>query len=157
MVNAAWTHARWVVIALLVSLALNIFLIGMTGGHHMRGWYHDRGGPSAWMQDDASRPLKHMLRMLTHELDDEDREQFRAAIEAQRDLLADSGAAMLEQRRLALELLRAEPFDRTAVDAALAELGRRHDAFHRLLMAAIADAAAALPPEARAKLGSGWY
>jgi uncharacterized membrane protein len=157
MVTAAWTHARWVVIALLVSLALNLFLIGMMGGRHMRGWVHDSDRPMAsWLDQGDERPLRRLFLHLTHDLDSDDRAIFRDAIEAQREPLAESGMALLEQRRIVLDLMRAEPFDRPAVDAALAELGRRHDAFHQRLMAAIADAAAALPPEARAKLGGDW-
>jgi uncharacterized membrane protein len=157
MVTAAWTHARWVVIALLVSLALNLFLLGAMGGRHMRGWVHDSDRPMAsWLDEGDDRPLRRLFLHLTQDLDRDDRAAFRATIELQRESLVEQGMALLDQRRAVLELLRAEPFDRAAVDAALAELGRRHDAFHQLLMKAIADAAQALPPEARARLGGGW-
>jgi uncharacterized membrane protein len=157
MVAAAWTHARWVVIALVVSIALNIFLIGMTGGHHMRGWFHDHDRPTAsWSNDDGERPLRRLLHRLTQDLDRSDREQFRAAMDARRGLLTESGTALLDQRRVVVGLLRADPVDRAALDQALAELGQRHETFQRVLMESIADAAESLTPEARAKLGGGW-
>lgn len=157
MVAAAWTHARWVVIALLVSLALNLFLIGVMGGRHLYGWMHDPERPmQAWLGADDDRPLRRLFMQLTSDLDRDDRAAFREAIEAQREALTETGMALLEQRRIVLDLLRAEPFDRAALDAAMAELARLHDEFRQNLMAAIADAAAALPPEARAKLGGGW-
>jgi Spy/CpxP family protein refolding chaperone len=118
---------------------------------------HDADRPMhAWLDGDDDRPLRRLFMQLTSDLDRDDRAAFREAIEAQRQPLTETGMALLEQRRIVLDLLRAEPFDRVALDAALAELGRRQDEFRKRLMSTIADAAAALPPEARAKLGGGW-
>jgi uncharacterized membrane protein len=157
MVTAAWTHARWVVIAFAISVVLNLFFIGMIGGRHMHHWVggHDQSAAS-WMQEEQVRPVRWLLIRLTEGLDRAERAQFLEAVGAQREALVDTGAALLEQRHIALKLLRAEPFDRATLDAAQDELRRRNDAFQAQLLLAIADAAAALPPEARAKLGSGW-
>ena len=156
MVSAAWRHARWLVIALLLSIALNLLLGAMVGGHHMRGWFRDHGGASSeWLQDDEARPIRYVLWRLTRELDEDERAQFRDAIAAEREPLIAAGRALLDQRRAVIALLRMPAIDRAAVDAALAELDARQGAFHQLLMSTIADAAATLPPEARARLG-GW-
>jgi uncharacterized membrane protein len=152
----AWTHARWVVIALALSVVVNLFLVGMVGGRHMHHWFGGGEPAAAWMEEEQVRPVRWLLIRLTEGLGREERTQFLETVGAQRDALVASGAALLEQRRIALELLRTEPFDPAAVDAAQDELRRRNDAFQAVLLTAIADAAADLPPDARAKLGSGW-
>jgi uncharacterized membrane protein len=152
----AWTHARWVVIALALSVVLNLFLVGMVGGRHVHHWFGSGEQAAAWMQEEEVRPVRWLLIRLTEGLDREERTQFLETVGAQRNALVETGAALLEQRRTALKLLRAEPFDRAALDAAQDELRHRNDAFQAALLDAIADAAATLPPAARAKLGSGW-
>ncbi|MEX2200446.1 MAG: periplasmic heavy metal sensor [Dongiaceae bacterium] len=152
----AWTHARWVVIALALSVVLNLFLVGIVGGRHMHQWFGSGEQAAAWMEEEQVRPVRWLLIRLTEGLDREERRQFLETVGAQRDTLVETGAALLEQRRVALELLRAEPFDRDTLGAAQDELRRRNDAFQAALLDAIADAAAELPPDARTKLGSGW-
>jgi uncharacterized membrane protein len=57
-----------------------------------------------------------------------------------------------EQRQLVAQLLRADKFDRKAVDDAFAELRRRTDTMQQNLQAAVADAVAKLSPAARKQL-----
>ncbi|MDZ4737219.1 MAG: periplasmic heavy metal sensor [Rhodospirillaceae bacterium] len=157
MVTAVWTHARWVVIALALSVVLNLFLLGMTGGRHLHHWFGGSDQTAAsWMQDEQVRPVRWLLFRLTEGLDRAERDSFLEAVGADREALVEAGGALMVQRRVALDLLRAEPVDRAAIDAAQDELRRRNDAFQAALLDAIADAAATLPPDARAKLGSGW-
>jgi uncharacterized membrane protein len=104
---------RWIKVALAVSVALNLAVAGLAAG----AWL--REGPGRGMPRDMS------FGPFTEALSDGDRKELRQALgdrapgfrEARREMRADFD--------LLLATLRADPFDPTAAEAALAGITRR--------------------------------
>ena len=141
---------KWLAAALTASLAINVFLGGLFVGRWM--------GPSPVLADRgpvrAERPVQAMLDRMSGALDAADRATFDTAMERHRQGLSATGAEFREARRRAAELMSAEPLDRAKLEKAMAELRERNQDFQRTLHAALMDAAAALPPDARHKIAA---
>jgi adhesin HecA-like repeat protein len=131
--------------ALVLSLAVNLFLVGTFAGRLLFGATETtlpatgRGGMVARFQ---ALPVAERLR-------------FRAAM-----VLNDSGLRAAQQALRAAQLrtlaaLRATPYDKARMTEAFAALRAATDARQVALHAALAEALATLPPEARATLATG--
>lgn len=136
---------RWMRIGLIASVALNLFLAGVVGVWAVKPMFHDRGGPPGGATTIADR--------MASRLPDADgkvlRQAFEKHHEEMRKLFDEARAAQRDSRRA----LRATPFDPAAFAAAAqrssAARGAAQDAFSQ----AMGEAAAAMSPDGRAKLG----
>lgn len=98
---------RWLVIALVVSVGLNLFLLGLIGGAAVRG--KDPRSPRDFVEmlnGDLSVPP--MVRKAVRQADPDTRTALRADLDAMRTA-----------RQEARSALTTEPFDRAAAEAAL--------------------------------------
>ncbi|WP_224815538.1 periplasmic heavy metal sensor [Hasllibacter sp. MH4015] len=104
---------RWVKIALAVSLALNLAIVGLIGGVVLGR----EGGPG----DRGTAPALRTLGLgpFVVALSREDRQDLRGRIEAQGNPLREERRAIGRSLRAVQEALRADPFDRAAAEAAL--------------------------------------
>lgn len=104
---------RWVKVALAVSLALNLAIVGLVGGALLGdGGNRDGGAP-------ALRALG--LGPFARALSREDRAELRARIEGTGLELREERRAIGQSLRAVEGALRADPFDRTAVEAAFTQ------------------------------------
>jgi uncharacterized membrane protein len=130
--------AKRLSIALAVSIAINLLLAGIWVGRafrHPRPPRGERDVPALQGERDGRRgPLRGVFR----EHDDELRDKRRAIGEA---------------RRTAREALEKEPFDRAALESALANLRKETGSSQEIMHRAIVEAAAKSSPEERKKLG----
>jgi len=133
---------RSLVITLLVSAALNVFLVGSGVGLWASGGLGHHGGPDA-------------LRAQADRLEPANRAAFAALIH---DQVQANGPLLLDartSRRAARKLMLAQPFDAAAVSAALAR-ARADDLQVRAHMEdAVVGFAAKLSPSERVKLSDG--
>jgi uncharacterized membrane protein len=133
--------AKRLSIALAVSIAINLLLAGIWVG---RAFRHPRppraGNEMAALHDERSERegRRGPLRGLYREHGDELRERRRAIGEA---------------RRAARQALDKEPFDRAALESALAALRKETGSSQEIMHRAIVEAAAKATPEERRKLG----
>lgn len=134
---------RWLIGVLVVSLALNAFLIGAAATDLLRLFRGDHDNPHAFNFE---------LRWLRGKLPDAGIDKVEAAIAAVQPA-AERHFDRLKDLRLQLGALVAAPQpDRAAIDAQLVEIRAE---FNRLLtevQAASVDALIALPPDMRATL-----
>jgi uncharacterized membrane protein len=133
---------RWPAFALVASLLLNGFLIGMLVTDSFRSHRGPRG----------HRAVSWELRRVADRLPDEAVEQVRAELAA----LAPAVEARFERfgaiRREVNTLAAAPTPDRAAIDAKLAELRTEATAMQEEVQRATYDALLKLPPETRARL-----
>jgi uncharacterized membrane protein len=137
------TRTRWLVVALVVSLAMNLAVGGLMLGHVLRG-------PPSWRPGDPEGgPAHRLMRLLPPEARDTVRQSFK---EAGPEIRA-RAKALRQARDGVRDAIMAEPFDRARLDAAFADMRARSDALQTAVQAAIADGVSKLPPEARRKVG----
>jgi uncharacterized membrane protein len=141
---------KWLALALLVSLSVNLLLGGLIAGWHLRdpGPRH----PNASLERPIERPVQALLERMTARLEPDERRVFHATLQAHRaDLQAAREEVKIARQKLR-RILNADLFDREAMDAAFADVRARTNAFQAVLQGAIADAAESLSPEARRRL-----
>ncbi len=148
--SAPKSGRRWITIALFVSLVANVFLIGLCGGRIFHGheWFDRQPQFARTMGPWAGRAFEHLIGGLS----DGDRQIVQDSVSSHADELQKLTQAVHEQRQVVAGLLKAENFDRKAVDDAFTELRVRSDAMQTALQGAIADAVARLSPAARKEL-----
>ncbi|WP_145104016.1 periplasmic heavy metal sensor [Cereibacter sediminicola] len=100
----------WMRIALALSLALNLAVVGMAGGAIWR--FHSDGGVRGPVRDLGFGPFSEALAP-------EDRKEMRRAFLDQRGDFRQFRREMREDFRMMLATLRAEPFDPLALQAVL--------------------------------------
>jgi uncharacterized membrane protein len=148
-------RSRWLTIALVVSLGINLLIVGAIAGHLLSGQRHMWQRPGM-MQGEASRssdgPGDRVIQRMTEAVPAEHRPAFEAALAQHRARLAEVGRAMREARMKVRDAMVAEPFDRAKLDGAFAELRARSQELQTEVHAAVAEAAAKLPADARQKL-----
>ncbi|WP_042299667.1 periplasmic heavy metal sensor [Paraburkholderia kururiensis] len=137
-------------LALVGSLVLNAFLLGAIGGGAIQ-WFSTRGETHA-----AARvqPLT-ALRFAASELSPERQQQFLDALKRARREGRDFALEGREARHQVLELLAAPQLDRPALDAALARTRAADTALRTHIEQGVADFAATLTPDERAKFVEG--
>lgn len=135
---------RW----LLVSLVLNVFLVGGIAGGAWRWWTQGSGGTAASAQ----------ARGLRFAADDLSAEQRRAYLLGLRNARRESATSIQASRDGRQEVLRqiGEPqFDRAAVAGALARVRESDMAARVRVETSVVEFAASLSPADRQKLASG--
>jgi len=122
-------------IALAVSLCLNLF----AGGAWLAGRWFDRhveATAASVMRAYPPELRRDVLRRLL-----QDRAELRSAV-----------GGLREARQRMVAVMRADPLDRAALDAAMAEVRSRTGALQALLQSALADTLAETPAEERARI-----
>lgn len=112
--------ARWLKYALIASLALNLLIVGAVAGT-MIGFGKHHHGPRVGHPRGEDFGLMGLTRTLPEERRKEVRKQLREDRGKLRPLFEDIRAA----RREAADKLAADPFDRTALEGALATVSDR--------------------------------
>ena len=131
---------RWLVPGcLLVSLALNVFLVSGLVGRYAR----DHGpGPEMMMG----------FRGITDGLPDSARETVRESFRARRGEIGRERRDLREARRRVADALAAEPFDPAAARRAFEGLREANGELARVAQDALVEAAAKLPPQQRREI-----
>jgi len=144
------SNRRWLTIFLFLSLIANVFLGGLLAGRflHHGDWF---GGQPAYVQQ-MGPFAGHALQRLLEPLDDSDRQIVLDTVKSHADEFMQINREIRDQRKLVAQLLKAEKYDRKAVDDAFAELRRRTDSMQETLQAAVGDAVGKLSPAARKQL-----
>ena len=140
----ASSGGRWMKIALVVSLALNLLVVGIVAGAALR---HDR-----YMRDARERadvPREFVRSPLLGALEPEDRRAVGRELMRDDGSMRENRAELRERFERLLAAIRAEPFNRAAVEAILDE--QRAAGARRLEIAegAVLDRLSALSPAAR--------
>jgi len=138
--------ARWMKIALVISLAFNLLVVGLVLGaalgreRHMDR--HDR--------DRSEVPREFMRSPFLGALDPEDRRAVGRELRRDEGSLRENRAELRARFERLLAAIRTEPFDRAAIEAILDE--QRAAGARRLEIAeqAVLDRLSAMSPEARA-------
>lgn len=137
-------------LALVGSLVLNAFLLGAIGGGAIQ-WFSTRGETHAAAR--VQPPTA--LRFAASELSPERQQQFLDALKRARREGRDFALEGREARHQVLELLAAPQLDRPALDAALARTRAADTALRTHIEQGVADFAATLTPDERAKFAEG--
>ncbi|CAM2191787.1 Periplasmic heavy metal sensor [Paraburkholderia kururiensis] len=137
-------------LALVGSLVLNAFLLGAIGGGAIQ-WFSTRGETHAA----AHVQPPTALRFAANELSPERQQQFLDALKRARREGRDFALEGREARHQVLELLAAPQLDRPALDAALARTRAADTALRTRIEQGVADFAATLTPDERAKFAEG--
>jgi len=146
MTKGQWgANRRWR-IALGVSLAINLLLIGVVGTWAARPLF--RAEPP---RPDFSRAIERMA----HRLDGADAAILRHAYEARRDDMARLSGNMRAAREKVRGALRAEPFDADALGAAMNEASAARASFEGVIQDVMREGAVAMSPDGRHTLARG--
>lgn len=131
--------ARWLKIALVISLVVNVILIGFAAGFALK---HHRGMGRFHL------PLHQM----TEGMSPPSRELVESIMDKHRPVIRASMREMHRERRHLEGLMAAETFDRAAADASFARLKQLSVDVQDELHQALIEAATQLPAEDRQKL-----
>jgi uncharacterized membrane protein len=126
-------------IALAVSLAANLLLVGFVVGQAIHGPWREHGGQLT-------------IEKLTGKMPPEVRDVVRASLRERRPEIANKMAAVREARAEVRAAIGAEPFDPARLAAAFAAVRDRSRAVQEDVQAAAVEAIAKLPPDTRRKL-----
>lgn len=143
-----WRSAPgWMKLLLALSLALNLVVAGLVGGHALRKW---SDGPYARVEAEPGldRRQSRLLRMVPEPA----RPQARAILLARRDEIDRARATMREAHLAFIEAIRAEPLDPERLEAALAQRHAASADFWRIGMEQMLEITRALDREQRAAL-----
>jgi len=152
--------AIWLGVALVLSLVVNTFFIGLMVGGKLTperwasGW-RDRIGAEAGMDGFGRHGMPPDLdpRAMTRMLPESARDEARALLEERGPEIRDLFMASMEARGAALEAMRAEPFDRDGLAAALATSRDADEAARAAVHALTVDIIADMSPEERERIG----
>lgn len=148
-------RSRWLTIALVISLGINLLILGAIAGHLLSGQRHMWQRPGM-MQGEAGRgsdrPGDMVIQRMTAALPAEHRPAFEAAMAQHRAQLVEAGRTVRDARMKVRDAMVAEPFDPAKLDAAFAELRARSQELQTAVHAGVSAAAAKLPADARQKL-----
>jgi uncharacterized membrane protein len=151
MVNGTPKRRPWLLVALIVSIGLNLFL----GSWMLGRWFSGPPLPRhmAMMSErGAEAPGRSTMQRMAASIPAEHRAAFEAVMVRHRDRITEAAAQARESRQQIRDAIVKEPFDRAALDAAFETQRKRNEALQSATQAAIAEAAASLPPEARKQL-----
>jgi uncharacterized membrane protein len=141
---------RWLTAFLFLSLVANVFLGGLLAGRflHHGDWF---GSQPTYVQQ-MGPFAGHALQRLLEPLDDSDRQIVLDSVKGHADEFMQINREIRDQRKVVAQLLKADNYDRKALNDAFAELRRRTDSMQETLQAAVGDAVAKLSPAARKQL-----
>jgi uncharacterized membrane protein len=131
-----------------LSVALNLFLAGWIVGDWTRTRTLPAPAPAA-QPNQASGEPRGMVNRMVAALPADQREQVETRFAARRDEAQRIGRNIRALRQKLGESIGAETFDRTAVEATLAQLRQQNTAAATSFHTALLDSLAGLPPEAR--------
>jgi len=138
-------HAvKWMAAALVVSVALNVFVLGFFAG---RGLDRDTAGGRDHVA--AGPEPDFVLRTLARQLPEETRADLRASFRERREQLRPTFRELRAVRGRLAELLTAEDYDEAAVRETMAEMRRVEARLKQPVHETIADALAGLSAEQR--------
>ncbi len=149
MVTVGARTGKWLAVALVASLAVNIFVGGLYAAHWLMR------PPHMVMMQRANAPDRGMpgfLDRIGEALPLADRSTWRGIVTKHQPEIAATGSAVREARRHVRDLLSADVVDPKALDAAFGELRERQAKFQQTLQATITEAALALPAPARRQM-----
>ncbi len=132
------------IIALVLSICLNVFVAGLIAGRASRG------------DAPANRNAGGGLQRFMSTVPAEARPVIRQALRNNRSGLQDLVAGVRQARRDAASVVGTEPFDSTAFEASLATVRDRSRALEAAVHAIIAEAIDELTPELRAEMAERW-
>ncbi|HEY5607415.1 MAG TPA: periplasmic heavy metal sensor [Alphaproteobacteria bacterium] len=150
-------RSRRLTIALVISLGINLLIVGAIAGHLLSGHRYMWQRPGMIQGEvgrGSDRPGDMVIQRMTAALPAEYRPAFEAAIAEHRTQLVEAGRAMRDARMKVRDALVAEPFDPAKLDAAFSELRARSQELQTAVHAAVSAAAAKLPADARQKLAA---
>lgn len=138
-------RAGWLRYALYASLALNLFVVGFFGAHWLGLSWHapPHGGPET------------VLDRLSAHLPDKDKAVLRDGWQADRNKLAGLFTDLQNARRVVRTKLTADPFEREALAAAVADARAKRQAYEQELQAVILEAVPKFSAEGRSRLWAG--
>ncbi|MGE0211419.1 MAG: periplasmic heavy metal sensor [Parvibaculaceae bacterium] len=137
-------RARWLMPALVVSLALNLLVAGMFVADYMRPEPRGRGGTPSFSEI--------LPRSFFRELPDERRAEFRSVFRKNRPAFREDRQALRDSALAVADRLSAQPFDDAATRAAIDAYGNRSRELIDLGMTVANEIVAGLTPEERLKL-----
>jgi uncharacterized membrane protein len=143
--------AKWLVGAGIVSLCLNLFLVGMMAGHWLYGPRYGQMGPGGTIGG-PGRGLEAMVMGLPAELRPLIKDKFAAA-KPQFDA---ARSQMRAARGKVAQAAEADPFDPTAFDAAFGELQTAMDGMQKIAHDTIRDILPQIPAKERQHLVEQW-
>ena len=128
-----------VVVALIVSVCLNLAAAGLMIGHR---WHDGPGRGGMW---GMMRGVPEEAQPLVKEIFDANRAEFDA-----------KRAAADQARQRVAAILQADTIDRPALDAALADMQQRLGEMFQMGQKVMADVAEKLPPDVRKEWAKKW-
>lgn len=151
MVTLNFGRGGWLAVILLLSLGLNVFLGGIFVGRLLSS----PDDPPRLAKAEKAAPAGRFLKRLTANLEAADRETVMSSVKAHAPELQAAQREVRKARRAVMRGIRATPFDRAALEEAVATLRARQSAIQTIMQGAVVDAIAKLPDEARQRLGPG--
>ena len=136
---------RWLVIALLVSLGLNLFFAGRFSARHAMG-------PPP--PPDPAVMLPHLIDDLASVLAEPDTNVLRQVFRAHESEIRARSADVRRAHDGVRDALDKEPFEPSALLAALDEVKAKDAALRQVMQDALVETATKISPEARHKLAS---
>ena len=152
MVSETSPRRRWMKVVLAVSLGFNVFFGSVIVGHWIAGPHGPRTMVFGQPRGPGGPPSRMIADRLAAALPAEHRPQFEAVMAKHRPAVSEAAARFHESRDKVREVLAREPFDPAALDQAFSEQRARNEALQVAIQDSIAEAAAALPVEARQRL-----
>jgi len=133
-------------IALLASLALNLFFIGIEGAAAVRKFQASPTGP------DTRRTAAAMIDRIASTLPPDDAEKLRASFREREPQVEAVYGAYRQSHEAIKTALRTEPFDPEKLSAAMSATRTARQALEETMQGVIVPAATAMSEDGRAKL-----
>ena len=141
-------NGNWVKAALLASLAVNIFLIGLVGGEMLGKFrYQKFGGDPAASNAFGPRQLRGVLSA-------ERRKELKPIFMSRREQWREQRKQLRAARLSLADALEQQPFDPGLVEDAMREMRDRSDAVKGTMQGAMLEMAAILTDDERQKLAA---
>jgi uncharacterized membrane protein len=141
---------KGITIALIASLALNVFAIGFISGRIIKPSHQPLAQTLEAPHRRMDNPRGFMQR--AKDLPPESRNAFRHAIRSNIPKLRAQKKEIYKLQRTYYDALRAEKWDRVAVETALSDLQKARDRGRAMIDEAFLDAVESLDADARAQL-----
>ena len=144
------TRSRMITIALIISVAFNVLVIGAVAGKWIK--HGSFGDHHRWSGDHHKRDVNDPPRWLSRVLDDEGEEVLERVWARHKDAFVPLRQGRLEERLAIADTLLAEPFDPEALKSELAASVERRTQRFVAMQDMLSDLASELSPEQRREL-----